>query len=205
MQGYILNTIPVKNEDMLVHILTPLSIKRLYRFYGARHSIVHLGKKIDFEEEGNGLFLPKLRNIMHLGYSWESDLDRVYVWQRFMRLLGKHLFDIYELDNFYFNMLEMGADRLCKQNPLRVVLEMYAELLSFEGRDDKGRQCFICGNNIGNEVALGRSFLFAHAKCIGGSRAFKKIQILDFLSQKSTIGMNDDIVEKIWEILKQGL
>ncbi|PAF47411.1 recombination protein RecO [Helicobacter sp. 12S02232-10] len=204
MQGYILNTIPIKNEDLIVHILTPFGIKRLYRFYGARHSIIHLGKKIDFEEEGNGFFLPKLRNVMHLGYPWENNLDRVYIWQRFIGLLNKHLFDIYELDSFYFNMLQDGAIKLSKQNPLRVGLEMYAELLSFEGRGDKGERCFICGSKTGEQISLARAFLFAHPTCIGG-KTFKKSDILKFLALKTTLHFCDEDVERMWEILTKGL
>ncbi|PAF42344.1 recombination protein RecO [Helicobacter sp. 11S02596-1] len=204
MQGYILNTIPVKNEDLIAQILTPFAIKRLYRFYGARHSIVHLGKKIDFEEEGNGLFLPKLRNVIHLGFAWENNLDRSYVWQRFIRLLSKHLFDIYELDSFYFDMLEDGAKKMFKQNPLRVVLEMYAGLLDFEGRGDRGQKCFVCGEKISEEISLARAFLFAHPSCIGGAR-FPQDQIVEFLASKSTLHLDDEVVERLWEILMKGL
>ncbi|PAF43411.1 recombination protein RecO [Helicobacter sp. 11S03491-1] len=204
MQGYILNTLPVKNEDMIVHILTPTSIKRLYRFYGARHSMIHIGKKIDFEEEGGGIFLPRLRNVMHLGHHWENTLERVYVWQRFIRLLNTHLIDVYELDSFYFDMLNRGANKLSIQNPLRVALEMYAELLGFEGRDDRGRQCFVCGEATNHEVGLGRAFLFGHLRCIGG-RAFHKDKILEFLSTKSTLHLEDKIIEGMWEVLIKGL
>lgn len=203
MQGYIINTTAVKNEDVLVRILTPKAIKRLYRFYGARHSIVHIGKKIDFEEEGNGFFLPRLRNIMQLGYKWEGNLERVYIWQRFIRLLDAHLLDISQLDSFYFDMLEKGAQKLLRQNPLRVVLEMYAELLEFEGRNDRGEICFICGETLGQDVSLGRAFLFGHPHCIQ-AKIFQKASIVQFLSKKTAIDLQDYIVEEIWEILCKG-
>lgn len=51
MQGYILSMQKTRNEDMIVKILTPMYIKTLYRFYGTRHSIINIGRKIDFEEE----------------------------------------------------------------------------------------------------------------------------------------------------------
>lgn len=203
MQGYVINTVAAKNEDMIVRILTLKTIKRLYRFYGARHSIIHVGKKIDFEEEGNGFFLPRLRNIMQLGHKWENDLDRVYVWQRFIRLLDTHLHDIYELDSFYFNMLQKGAQKLLNQNPLRVVLEMYAELLEFEGRNDRGEKCFVCGETIGENVSLARSFLFGHPQCIR-AKVFQKALIVQFLSTKTTIDLQDYVVEEFWEVLNRG-
>ncbi|PAF46496.1 hypothetical protein BKH46_07030 [Helicobacter sp. 12S02634-8] len=230
MQGYILNTAPVKNEDLIVHILTPVSIKRLYRFYGSRHSIVHRGKKIDFEEEGNGLFLPKLRNVVHLGFAWEKSLDRVYVWQRFIGLLHKHLWEVYALDSFYFEMLQKGGEKMHRQNPLRVGLEMYAELLGFEGRAEHtspyiqgeryqsigidtpsaknesergGETCFVCGERLGARISLGRAFLFAHPYCIGG-RVFVKDMILEFLALKSALHVPDGEVEGLWEVLIKG-
>ncbi len=49
MQGYIIHITRVKDEDLIVTILTQNVIKTTYRFYGARHSSVHLGYKIDFE------------------------------------------------------------------------------------------------------------------------------------------------------------
>ncbi|PAF53101.1 recombination protein RecO [Helicobacter sp. 13S00482-2] len=204
MQGYILKIIPLKNEDIIAHILTPNSIKRLYRFYGARHSIIHLGKKIDFEEQENGIFLSRLRNVIHLGYRWENDLNRVYVWQRFIQMLHTHLFDVYEIDRFYFEMLESGAKKIKVQNPLRVALEMYAELLGFEGRDDKSQSCFVCGGILEKKISLGRAFLLGHPNCLKGN-VFDIKDILDFLHSKQTLHLDDDTVEKMWGILLKGI
>lgn len=204
MQGYVLRTIPLKNEDIIVHILTHHSLKRLYRFYGARHSIIHLGKKIDFEEQSNGVFISRLRNVVHLGYKWESDLSRVYVWQRFIQMLHSHLFDVYELDKFYFEMLENGAQKLKVQNPLRVALEMYAELLKFEGRDDKGDRCFLCGEALEDGVSIGRAFLLGHPHCIKGN-IFNRQDIFDFLHTQQTLHLDDEIVEKMWGVLLKGI
>lgn len=151
MQGYILSIHKQKSEDLIVQILTPSEIKTLYRFYGARHSIIHLGRKIDFTQEHSGLFMPKLRNIMHLGFSWERDAARVYVWQRFIMLLHKHLRDISLLEPRYFAILDSGAHRLSSQNPKRVALEMYAQILQLEGRRAITRQCLICGQSLDDE------------------------------------------------------
>ena len=70
MQGYILHTQKVRDEDLLVYILTPSLLVKSYRFYGARHSNVLQGYKIDFELEGGENFLPHLRSVLHLDYRW---------------------------------------------------------------------------------------------------------------------------------------
>ncbi|TLD96756.1 recombination protein RecO [Helicobacter jaachi] len=206
MQGYILHIQTTRTEDVIVKILTPQSIKSLYRFYGARHSIINIGRKIDFEEQPQSTFLPKLKNILHLAHKWEFDTHRYYVWQHFIKLLYKHLFDVYEVPRFYFDLLEEGAHKLEKQNPKRVALEMYAKLLDFEGRAQKDTNavCFICQERVIESVALGRAFVFAHQTCIGG-RSFDIAQILSFLRTQSSILLEDDVVDELWEILGLGL
>ncbi|MCH5313124.1 MAG: recombination protein RecO [Helicobacter sp.] len=206
MQGYILSMQKMRNEDMIVKILTPMYIKTLYRFYGARHSIINIGRKIDFEEESNLTFLPKLKHILHLGYKWESDTLRYYVWQHFIKLLHKHLFDVHKIDEFYFTLLEEGAQKLCLQNPKRVVLEMYAKILHFEGRVPSGQEhfCFVCEEALAEKISLARGFLFAHHSCIGGSE-FNSNEILQFLHSQSSILLDDWQVGELWGIIGLGL
>lgn len=206
MQGYILHMQKTHSEDMIVKILTPAYIKTLYRFYGARHSIINIGRKIDFEEELSMTFLPKLKHIMHLGFKWESDSVRYYIWQHFVKLFYKHLIDVYEIDEFYFRLLEEGAQKLHLQNPKRVVLEMYAKLLQFEGRAHSSDDtlCFICEKALGNNISLAQGFLFAHHSCVSGNE-FIKDEIEEFLHSQSSILLDDTKVEKLWEILGLGL
>lgn len=151
MQGYIISVQKQKNEDVIVRILTQNHIKTLYRFYGARHSIVHIGRKIDFTQEHNGTFMPKLRNVMHLGFSWERELERVYVWQRFIQLLHRHLRDISHIEEEYFGIVDSSAYRLSSQNPKRVVLEAYAQILRLEGRVPPLSHCLICDQLLESE------------------------------------------------------
>ncbi|MFC2491799.1 MAG: recombination protein RecO, partial [Campylobacter curvus] len=94
MQGYILRTQKVKDEDLLVYILTPSNVVKSYRFYGARHPSVMNGYKIDFELIENINFLPQLRSVLHLGYRWLQDRDKLIIWQQFMRLIYDHLKDV---------------------------------------------------------------------------------------------------------------
>ena len=78
MQGYILHKTSIKNQDLLLRVLTPNKLIELYRFYGMRHSIIDTGRKIDFDIQHNGYFIPKMRNILQLSYPWEKEYERVY-------------------------------------------------------------------------------------------------------------------------------
>ena len=217
MQGYIISMQKTRTEDMIVRILTPRHIKSMYRFYGARHSIINIGHKIDFEEQPQVGFLPKLTNLMHLSHKWEFEHTRLYIWQHFIKLLSKHLFEIDEVEEFYFELLEWGAHHMGLVNPKRVVLEMYARLLKHEGRahveglEPQGRShgelqrlCFVCQEELDSEIALGRAFLFAHHACIGG-RSFQAERIEEFLLSQSSIRLEDGEIEHLWEILCLGL
>lgn len=206
VQGYILHIQKTRGEDLIVKVLTPLYLKTLYRFYGARHSIINIGRKIDFEEEPSITFLPKLKHILHLGHKWESDNTRYYIWQHFIKLLYRHLFDVHEIDEFYFQLLEEGAQNLHVQNPKRVVLEMYAKILAFEGRAYHREEslCFICEEALGENIALSRGFLFGHSACVGG-HIFKKDSIVQFLQSASSIMLDDWEVNELWEVLGLGL
>ena len=207
MQGYIIHTQAQKGEDLIVRILTQSAIKTLYRFYGARHSLVHIGHRIDFVQEYNGLFMPKLRNVLHLGFGWERDLERVYVWQRFMGLLHKHLRDIYEIEGFYIEILDEASIKLAKQNPMRVMIESYAKILEKEGRNPSQNphndECFLCGEALGEDIALVRSFMPTHRHCANGLH-IQKNKIKDFLSTQKSLALSDDEVRGLYEVLLLG-
>ena len=83
MQGYILRVQKVRDEDLLVFVLTPNLLVKSYRFFGARHSNIMTGYKIDFELEQEAKFLPKLRSILHLGFKWLLERDKLIIWQQF--------------------------------------------------------------------------------------------------------------------------
>lgn len=204
MQGYILRVQKVKNEDLLVFILTNDKFLKAYRFYGARHSIVTQGYKIDFELEQDGIFLPKLRSPMHLGFSWLLDRDKVLVWQYFMKLLYEHLKDSNELESFYFDLLDLATQKLKKQNPKRVVIETYLEILAYEGRLHDDLNCFICDENILHEVCLCNGFSPAHKNCVY-KKSFKASLIKNMFKTKNTIELNDDEINELYLILSEGI
>lgn len=206
MQGFILSIKQIKNRDLILRILTPAKIVELYRFYGMRHSILALGKKIDFDIERNPAFLPKLRNVLEFVFPWGRDYTRVYVWQFFITLLANHLKEIEEVDPFYFELLEQGCKKNERQNPIRVALEMGASLIAHEGRNARAHynRCFICDEELGGEVCLGRAFLFAHPSCVHGD-VLNKDRILDFLDSESSLRLNDGEIEVLWQTLSLGL
>ncbi len=205
MQGYILNTNRVKDEDLIVSILTEDKLKTLYRFYGARHANINIGYKIDFEAIHSAKSsIPMLREVLPLSQKWMFQSNIFFTWQHFIKLLFRHLKDVVELDPFYFDLLESSANKLGKQNPKRVVIESYLELLEHEGRLHDDFVCFICEERIENNLTLTRSFLPAHKECAFG-REFALIKIVKFFATKSTIEMSDDEVDALWRVLQEGL
>ena len=204
MQGYILHTQKVKDEDLIVYILSPNLLIKSYRFYGARHPSVLQGYKIDFELIENINFLPQLRSVLHLGFRWLLMRDRLLIWQQFMRLLYTHLRDVENIDDIYFNELEYCCKRLDKANPKRLIIESYVRILETEGRLHDELKCFICDEDIEDLVILTRSFLPAHENCVRQNGIeIKKVKNL--FEKKSTILLNDSEIDELFAILLQGL
>lgn len=206
MQGFISGITKLKNEDLIVQIITQNKFLSLYRFYGLRHSIINIGRKIDFDIEYNGQFMPKLRNIMQLGFVWESNYVRLYYWQQFLKLLNLHLRDTEDIPNFYFELLNNGALILSKQNPSRVLIEMYVKLLNFEGRLNLDSNCFICGNSLSPRVAVARGFLCAHNNCIPNNiQMIDKDIFFNFISIGKSTFLRDSEVEYLLKVLLLGI
>ncbi len=204
MQGYILNILRVRDEDLIVTILTPKKLKTLYRFYGARHSTIQTGYKIDFEiDSSNSSKLPLLRGVHHLGFSWLYDIKKAYIWQIYIKLFYNHLRDVENLDPFYFNLLEENTKRWEKQNPKRIIIESYTKLLEFEGRLHKNFKCFVCEREIRGDVVLARGFLPAHQECIIGKN-FTKWRIEELFVTHSSIFLNDNEVDSLYDIVCEG-
>lgn len=204
MQGFILNVTKVKDEDLIVEILTPNSLIKSYRFYGARHLVIKLGYLIDFELNQNLKFLPTLRNIIHLGFSHLDKLEILYIYQNFIKLFYKHLKDSYELEEFYFELLKEINKKLQKQNPKRVILESYIKILKKEGRLHLENRCYFCEEKLKNHMNLARGFLPVCEKCDTNSN-FKKNEILELFKSGSSINLSDEIVNKLYLIIEFGL
>ncbi len=203
MQGFILKTTKVRDEDCIVDVLSESALVRAYRFYGARHSNITQGYKIDFELSQNQSFLPRLSGVMHLGYAWLGSREKLLFWQQFMRLLHAHLKDAESLDKFYYELLTDAAARFGRQNPRRIIVESYAKILRFEGRLHDEPYCFLCDEEISENIALCRGFLPAHERC--SQRAgFAQDEILEFLRSGRTLNLSDGAVEMLYDIALEG-
>lgn len=204
MQGFIININKAKDEDLVVTVLTEKKLKTLYRFYGARHSNIHLGYKLDFEAQHSlKSNIAQLRNVFHLSYSWLLERDKHYIWQQFCKLLHKHLKDVEEIDDFYFKLMDEGSNLFHKQNPKRVIIELYIKLLEHEGRLHDDFKCFICEEEIEKKLSLARAFLPAHERCMPSDLFFKN-KIAQMFEQKSTLYMENEEIEKLWRIVLEG-
>lgn len=204
MQGYIIDIKPVKDDDLIVTILSENELITAYRFYGARHSNINIGYKIDFELENTRANIPRLKDVIQLGFPWILDYEKMYCWQRYIRLFYPHLKDIEELDPFYFYCLEKLVYVITKQNVQRAICESYISLLEHEGRLHTDFECLLCEIVIEDDLSLVRGFLPIHARCTKAKIFdFKKIQ--ELFIKKKTIHLNDNEVEYLWDILLQGL
>lgn len=204
MQGYIIDVKPVKDDDLVVSILAENEVITAYRFYGARHSNINIGYKIDFELETTKANIPRLKDVLQISFPWILDNEKMYCWQRYIKLFYPHLKDIEEIDPFYFYALDNLIHVLEKQNALRAVVQSYITLLEFEGRLHTDYECLLCEVEISNDISLVRGFLPVHAKCTY-SRSFKLEHIKEMFEEKSLIKLNDEEVEYLWNILLQGL
>ncbi|MCX2683661.1 recombination protein RecO [Campylobacter sp. MIT 21-1685] len=204
MQGFILHTQKVKDEDLLVCILSKTSIIRTYRFYGLRHSTILSGYKIDFALEDNPRFLPRLKDVLHLGFQWILHREKMFLWQEFIRLLYAHLKELGEIDEFYFELVNESAKRFEKQNPKRVILDSYLQILEFEGRLHKEFSCFLCDEKIKGDITLVRAFLPSHKPCVFGLE-LNRIKLENFYESKNCAIFNDEEIEKMYMLVKEGL
>jgi len=205
MQGYIININNVKDEDLIVSILTKNNFYTTYRFYGARHSTINIGYKIDFELESNmKSTIARLKDVLQISYPWILNSNKLYCWQRFIKLFYPHLKDVEMIDDFYFDLLDELAHKMVKQNPKRAIIESYVKLCEHEGRLHTDYECLLCENPIENEISLVRSFLPTHKNC-SYSKSFHLFQIKELFEEKSLINFNEEEVDYLWKILLQGL
>jgi recombinational DNA repair protein (RecF pathway) len=205
MQGYIIDIKTVREDDLIVTILGENNIYTAYRFYGARHSTINIGYKIDFELESNlKSTMPRLKDVIQLGFKWILDNQKMYCWQRYLKLFYIHLKDIDHIDSIYFKNLDNLTYKLNKQNPKRAIIEHYVNLLESEGRLHTHMECLLCDTHIDHDIALVRSFIPTHPNC-SYSKGFNKQKIDQLFYDKNLIGFDDNEVEYLWNLLLQGL
>ncbi|KFN38940.1 MAG: recombination protein RecO [Sulfuricurvum sp. MLSB] len=205
MQGFIIKLTRAREEDTIVTIIAEESLQTLYRFYGARHSPINIGYKIDFETEHSlKSSIGRLRDVIHLGYPWLTRFDRIRLWQQFIALFHPHLKDAEDIGSFYFTLLEDAASRWNDQNPKRVAVESYVRLLEHEGRLHKEMHCFFCDAPIEGDISLIRAFLPAHKNC--AHTLSINIKGLEWLyAHGSTLFLDDREIERLWYVINEGL
>ena len=204
MRGFILNTIRVRDEDLIVRILTKNEVLTLYRFYGARHSYINVGYHIDFiVEESPKATIKRLRNVTQLPFSFLFDIQKMLDFKIFVSLLNKHLSDVTKIDEFYYNLLLEITENMKSRDSKRLLIESYVKLLQKEGRLHREFECFLCEKKIEGKIALARAFLPAHERCIYES-GFDKEKLIDLFENKKSILLNDKEIEKLWKIMNLG-
>ncbi len=205
MQGFIINLNKVKDEDLIVTIVSKNSLDTLYRFYGARHGVINLGFKIDYEKEASAKSsIERLKDVIHIGYRWINNFEKLRLWQNFIRLFYKHLKDAHEIDDFYFDLIENASQNWDKQNPKRVAVESYVKLLEHEGRLHTEMECFLCHKEIIGDVSLIRAYLPTHKECTH-TLSISQIGLKELYKNKSSLFLSDKEVERLWYVLLEGL
>lgn len=205
MQGYIININRAKDEDLIVTIISKENLQTLYRFYGARHGVINLGFKIDYEIEGSiKSSIGRLRDVLHLGFKWLSDRNRLRVWQDFISLFHQHLKQADDIGDFYFNLIEEASLKWDKQNPKRVAVEAYIKLLRYEGRLHVENRCFLCNEKIDTDISVIRGYLPTHKEC-SHTYSINKDALNELYKNGSTLFLNDKEIDRLWYVLLEGL
>jgi len=205
MKGFIVALRKAKNEDMVITLLSKEYLKTMYRFYGARHSILQLGYLIDYEDEENSRgFMPRLRRVSHIGFPWLHDRDRLMLWHTYIQLFEPHLRDTETLESFYFDALLEAAKKWNRQNPKRIICENYHSIQKFEGRLHPLDKCYICEKPLGNDVSLMTAMIPAHPECIYASSMPRK-KLASFFETGSTVSLEDRDVEYLYNVCIKGL
>jgi recombinational DNA repair protein (RecF pathway) len=205
MQGFIIKLNRVRDEDMIVTIITEDNLQTLYRFYGARHSPINMGFKIDFEVEHSiKTSIGRLRDVIHLGYPWMNQYERIRLWQQFISLFYSHLQHSEEIGTFYFDLLCDAASRWNDQNPKRLAVEAYVKLLEHEGRLHAHMECFFCNQPITDDISLIRAFLPAHKQC-AHTLSFNIKGLKWLYTHASTLFLDDTEIEQLWYVVNEGL
>ena len=205
MKGFILNTTKVRDEDLIVRVLTKDEVLTLYRFYGARHSYINIGYLIDFYvEESYKSTIKRLRNVIQIHFDFLFNLEKTLYFKEYIRLLNFHFIDVSKIDNFYYNSLINLCKTLSERDAKRAIIEHYVKLLQKEGRLHKDLVCFLCERKVDREVALARSFLPAHPNCIM-DKGFEEEKIKLLFNEKKSLLFSNEEINKLWKILELGI
>ncbi|HIP42020.1 MAG TPA: recombination protein RecO [Campylobacterales bacterium] len=205
MKGFILNIRKAKNEDVIVTVLSNSKVESYWRFFGARHSILQVGNLVDFKiMESKNNFMPSMRSLSHLRFPWIFSAQHLLIWQNFIKLFEPHLKDTIEIEPFYFELLLEIARKWDKQNPKRLAVEAYLKILDYEGRLYNNGFCYICEEPLDDKLGLMRAYIPAHPACIY-AHSYDRKRIFRLFNSKSTIYLEDYIINELYILLLKGL
>ncbi|MEA3228590.1 MAG: recombination protein RecO, partial [Campylobacterota bacterium] len=164
-----------------------------------------LGFKIDYEKESSlKSTISRLKDVVHIGFPWINDYKLLKLWQDFLSLFFKHLKDSEKLNPFYFDLIQTASINWSKQNPKRVAVESYVKLLKYEGRLHLEHRCFLCSEMIKEDISLIRAYLPTHYRCTK-TLPIDREALDKLLRYHSTLFLSDKEVDRLWDILMEGL
>lgn len=201
MTGYILDIRKSREEDLIVKVLTSDSLKVLYRFYGARHSAILMGHKIDFEEEENGSFLPRMRDVMHINFNWIYNKDKLFAWQKFIKFFYIHLKDVSNVPSFYFQLLESINQSIDHQCYKRAIIEHFISMRKFEGLMSDEFVCASCHKPIEDILVISKELNPYHNDCSSGFMSFNANETKSLFEVGNSFSINDNDINKIYNFI----
>lgn len=201
MIGYILDIRKSREEDLIVSVLTTSSLKVLYRFYGARHSAILMGHKIDFEEEENNSFLPRMRDVMHINFKWIYNKDKLFAWQKFIKFLHSHLKDVTNIPSFYFQLLESVNKNINHQCYKRSMIEHFISMRKFEGLMGDDFLCTSCHKPIKDILVINKELNPYHNNCSAGFVSFNASEVQGLFEDENSFSISDDNINKIYNFI----
>jgi len=148
-------------------------------------------------------FLPKVRNITHISFPWLYDREKLLYWHRFISIFEPHFKDVTKIDKFYFELLLLSAKKWNKQNPKRVIVESFTQILKYEGHLHNLDRCLICNREIDNNISLIKGFLPTHPNCSKSINIDKNNLSYLFLNN-SSIYLDDETISNLSEIALKG-
>lgn len=201
MLGYILDIKRSREEDLIVTVLTKDSLKVLYRFYGARHSIILMGHKIDFEEELSDTYLPRMRHIMHINFPWIYNKDTLFAWQKFIKHYFIALKGVSNIPSFYFDTLESISKNINHQCYKRAMVEHFISIKKFEGLMPEHLSCASCHEDINDIFIINRQCVPYHNECSPGFVTFDANEVRDLFEKQNSFSTSDDSIDRLYNFI----
>jgi hypothetical protein len=86
----------------------------------------------------------------------------------------------------------------------RVAVESYVKILEHEGRLHKENICFLCSGKIEGDISLIRAYLPTHHNC-SHTMELNRLALEELFLNKSSLFLSDKEINRLWNILLEGL